>query len=57
MMLDLLNQMKVESVAIFFFEQSDILLWKQFIDQKSDKNFVRPRFIHISAHHADFEIM
>ena len=57
MLLDVIKVQELTSPVIFYYEESDILLWKNFIDSEAKKKFDPPIMVRIDKKAADYEIM
>ena len=57
MLLDVLEVLELKSPIIFYYDESDILLWKSFVEREGRTNFRPPKLIRLSTKMDDYELM
>ncbi len=55
--MDVLEALNLESFAVFYYDESDVLLWKDFMTAQASKRFMEPKFVKIDRTMEEFEIM
>ena len=57
MLFALMKQIQVESPVVIYYDETDILLWKNFLDAELGRHFRPPLFIHIDKTKAEYDLM
>ena len=57
MLLDLIEESQLQHPVVFYYEVSDVLLWRDFVTAEGQKRFKSPQLMRIHKNMADYEIM
>ena len=57
MLFALMKQIQVESPVVIYYDETDILLWKNFLDAEFGRHFRPPLFMHIDKTKAEYDLM
>lgn len=57
MLFTLMKQLKFASPVVIYYEESDVLLWKNFLDSEFGKHLRPPIFKHIDKTKAEYDLM
>ena len=57
MLFALMRQLKVASPVVIYYEESEVILWKNFLDSEFGKHLRPPIFLHIDKSKAEYDLM
>ena len=47
--MDIVSQLKLDPLTIFYYEEEDVLIWKEFIEQETTTKVIPPIFLHLPS--------
>ncbi len=56
MLMDVIEALMPDSLVAIYYEQSDVLLWRDFINAEAQKRFDAPKLVKIDRATAEYEI-
>ena len=56
MLLDLIRHLELKNLVILYYDDVDVMFWKNFVDSAAGSSFIPPQFIHLEREHSEYEI-
>ena len=53
--MEIVSHLKLDPLTIFYYEEEDVLIWKEFIEQQTTTKVIPPTFQHLPSTGNDVE--